>query len=270
MTLEELLGWPSSEEGTGTAAGGESDADLVSTASAETLSRIEKIRAALDACHAGDPAWIVDVSKLPAPDLRMLDRLLGSGDIRITVDGEPGAQIRSSAFPGIWRVRYTNEEGLPVKTVYEVVDVPSALTEASVPGTARQRERGRGDDSSGGGAELESVVLDLEDNVRRYRPGYDTRIVNLSFLSPDDPEIRDLERKLGTGTVSIIGTGHQKCRVVSTARRNVWWARYFNPAGQLALNVLEVVDIPLVVRVTEKELLESAERLRKLLARAAL
>ena len=248
---------------------GAAQTELLMSASAETISRVSKLRAALNAYHAGDPAWIVDVSNLAPPDLHVLHRLLGRGDISIMVDGSPGARIDASAFPGVWRAQYLDDGESPLREVYEVVDVPSLLTDAFSPAAGKLLEGGGMKTFTGKGPELESVVMDLENNVRRYRPGYDTRIINLSFLAPDDPELLDLERELGQGPVTIVGTGHQRCRVVNTALKNVWWAKYYNPAGQLALNVLEIVDIPLVARVTQKELIESAERIRKLLAAAS-
>ena len=74
-----------------------------------------------------------------------------------------------------------------------------------------------------------------------------------------------LDRRLGTGPVSILSRGYGNCRITATALSNVWWVQYFNSDEKLILNTLEVTAVPAAALAAQEDIEDSAARLEEVL-----
>lgn len=75
---------------------------------------------------------VINLTLLPLSDgdLRFLDEVLGTGPIETLSRGYGDCKITSTAFPGIWWVRYTNSMGTLILNTLEITDIPAVACAA--------------------------------------------------------------------------------------------------------------------------------------------
>ena len=76
--------------------------------------------------RAGCQAHVINLTLLPLSegDIRFLDATLGSGPVDTLSRGYGDCQITSTAYPGVWWVRYTNSMGTLILNTLEITDIP--------------------------------------------------------------------------------------------------------------------------------------------------
>jgi hydrogenase-1 operon protein HyaF len=76
--------------------------------------------------QAGDLAHVINLTLLPLSedDMRFLVDVLGSGPVDTLSRGYGDCQITSTAYPGVWWVRYTNSMGTLILNTLEITDIP--------------------------------------------------------------------------------------------------------------------------------------------------
>ncbi|MGB5261328.1 MAG: hydrogenase expression/formation C-terminal domain-containing protein [Gammaproteobacteria bacterium] len=74
----------------------------------------------------GSLAHVINLTLLPlsADDIRFLGDTLGSGTVETLSRGYGDCQITSTAYPGVWWVRYTNSMGTLILNTLEITDIP--------------------------------------------------------------------------------------------------------------------------------------------------
>lgn len=125
----------------------ESGVDILAgmPASADTMNAlpiVTELQEQARCWRPGDPAYVVNLTLLPLSetDLQFLDETLGAGPVRTLSRGYGDCQISSTAWPGIWRVRYTNSMGTLILDTLEVTDIPAVACAAQDDlGDSRQR-----------------------------------------------------------------------------------------------------------------------------------
>jgi hydrogenase-1 operon protein HyaF len=82
--------------------------------------------------QAGDRAHAINLTLLPLSDgdHLFLDQVLGTGPVETLSRGYGNCNILSTAYPGIWRVRYSNSLGTPILNTLEVTDIPEVACAA--------------------------------------------------------------------------------------------------------------------------------------------
>ncbi|HHH43194.1 MAG TPA: hydrogenase expression/formation protein [Gammaproteobacteria bacterium] len=80
----------------------------------------------------GDPAHVINLTLLPLSegDIHFLDEALGAGPVETLSRGYGDCKISSTAYPGIWWVRYTNSMGTLILNTLEVTDIPAVACAA--------------------------------------------------------------------------------------------------------------------------------------------
>jgi len=80
----------------------------------------------------GDLARVINLTLLPLSeaDISFLGETLGSGPVETLSRGYGDCQITSTAFPGIWWVRYTNSMGTLILNTLEITDIPAVACAA--------------------------------------------------------------------------------------------------------------------------------------------
>lgn len=74
----------------------------------------------------GSLAHVINLTLLPLSedDIRFLGDTLGSGPVETLSRGYGDCQITSTAYPGVWWVRYTNSMGTLILNTVEITDIP--------------------------------------------------------------------------------------------------------------------------------------------------
>ncbi len=86
----------------------------------------------LAAHRPGDPAHVINLTLLPltAGDLILLGERLGVGPVTILSRGYGNCRIGSTAFPGLWWIKYFNSQDALILNTIEIVDIPSVALAA--------------------------------------------------------------------------------------------------------------------------------------------
>jgi hydrogenase-1 operon protein HyaF len=81
---------------------------------------------------AGDRGRVINLTLLPLSegDIYFLGETLGSGPVETLSRGYGDCKISSTAYPGIWWVRYTNSMGTLILNTLETTDIPSVACAA--------------------------------------------------------------------------------------------------------------------------------------------
>lgn len=209
----------------------------------------------------GMGALSLDMSGLAEADRRLIDQVLGEGEVSAQVAGESGTlAIQESVFAGVWRLRGRDLEGNTFADRVEVGDVPAAVGLAARAGQAAPKPRPATPDV------INAPALLAEVTERVTGHAAEPHILNLSLLPFGPEDAAWLDQCLGRGRVTLLSRGYGNCRITATGVARVWWVQYFNSQDALILNTLEIVDVPEVARAAAEDLEDSAERLAEVLA----
>jgi hydrogenase-1 operon protein HyaF len=82
--------------------------------------------------RAGGFAHVINLTLLPLSegDVHFLGEVLGVGPVETLSRGYGDCKITSTAYPGIWWVRYTNSMGTLILNTLEVTDIPAVACAA--------------------------------------------------------------------------------------------------------------------------------------------
>jgi len=202
----------------------------------------------------------LDMSGLAAADRKLVDQVLGEGEVSAQVAADSGAlAIQESVFAGVWRLRGRDAQSHTLVDRVEVGDVPAAVGLASRAGQATPTSL----PVAPGVINAPALLAEVTERVAVQAA--EAHVINLSLL-PFGPEDADwLDQCLGRGRVTLLSRGYGNCRVTATGVARVWWVQYFNSQDALILNTLEIVDVPEVVRAAAEDLEDSAGRLAEVL-----
>ncbi len=201
---------------------------------------------------------IVDLGDLDAANLRLIDQVLGEGEVAAIAG--TAAQIQESVLAGVWRVRQTDEDGSLRRDLIEVGRFPTTISSAVF---ARARDGVHLPDRVGPGVfNAPPLAAEINEHVPRVAPGRDPHVINLSLLPHTEEDLMLIADMLGTGPLTVLSRGYGNCRVSATATRNVWWVQFYNSQEALILNTIEITTLPEVVLAAPEDIADSAERLR--------
>ncbi len=84
------------------------------------------------AWRPGGLPYVVNLTLLPLSDgdMRFLDDVLGTGPVETLSRGYGDCNITSTAYPGIWWVRYTNSMGTLILNTLEITEIPAVACAA--------------------------------------------------------------------------------------------------------------------------------------------
>ena len=201
---------------------------------------------------------------MSSPALAALNDSLGQGEVSAIVkaaNGGPAWRVQESAFPGVWRVRREGASGAILADILEAGEVPAVVKEAIARVPLASVERAK---LPAGVMNAPAIIEELRHHARRYVPGREAHVINLSLLPLASADHAGLDGFLGVGPVAFLSRGFGNCTVTSTTARSVWRVRYFNSMSTLILDTIEVVDFPEAARAGAEDHQDSAERLREL------
>jgi len=233
---------------------------------------LREVLAQLEHVVADGANRVVDLGGLPAADLRLINQVLGEGEVSALVGATDAAdgrgadtlRVQESVFAGVWRV-VRSLDGAIVSDTIELGAVPLALKSAALDDVSAGVPRWRGPlPPNVQNAPL--LLGELEDRWRRWRAGDAAHVVNLTLLPMSVEDIGFLDHHLGTGRVLILSRGYGNCRITNTRMPHCWRVVYYNSQDAVILNTVEVTELPEVAQAAPEDLEDSLERLDEVLA----
>ena len=105
------------------------DVDPASALTGNLLPLLHELRHALRRFTDAGTSHTIDLSSLPmAPEeQRQLQRILGEGEVRASLQALGSSNIAETAIPGIWSITHYNGDEKIVGRFLEVTDCPSLL-----------------------------------------------------------------------------------------------------------------------------------------------
>lgn len=229
----------------------------------KVLAVLEQLQDALDGYQPGLPARCVELASLTEAEIRVLQQILGEGEVALQLRGEPPLQGQETILAGVWWLQQQDADG--VRHWLEVADAPQRLRQDAF--AAGRVPPIIGIQPPDGVVNAGPVLVELFGVAREHQqqqPRQEPHVVNLSLLpfAPEDHVF--LGEQLGEGRALILSRGYGNCRITATAVPGIWRVQYFNSTDQLILDTLEVTDLPQVVCAAGEDLEDSAARLREI------
>ncbi len=236
-------------------------------ARAGALRVLDETQAALQRAVAGEPVGPIMLHGLSAADLKLLNQVLGEGEVSAQVLEGPTptlghARVQESVYAGVWRVFELTGDGQVLDRI-EVGAVPALLQQAAQEDARAARPPHT--PVPEGVQNAPAVLVELEDHRQQWRAGQMSQVVNLTLLPMSLADIAWLDHVLGTGRVLILSRGYGNCRITNTCVPNTWRVVYYNSQDTVILNTVEVTAIPEVACAAPEDLADSLERLREVL-----
>lgn len=207
----------------------------------------------------GDPPAL-DLARLPAASLRVLNETLGEGEVSAIVAAEHEIRVQETVFSGVWRQQHLRGTHLlhDYLLAAPIPPVVGALARESASPTLRALPL------PAGAMNVPALVNELQEAMDRSGPGVPAHVINLTLLPMSPEDVAHLDAVLDGGSVVVLSRGFGNCRISSTAARDVWRVQYFNNMQTLILNTIEVVGMPEVALAAREDLVETRERLADL------
>lgn len=225
--------------------------------SAEATAALEHVLHGLRRYRVGALPLVFSLQGAPAEALKRLEETVGDGEVFVTVKGTGTWEIRETGLPGLWRVRGAGGDYL------EVADVPSVVRAANEAATCRELSIGTPPKDA---MNVLPVLAELRHRMQQpLVKGQPNHVVSFTLLPMTEADMRYLEQRLQHGPVLAESKGYGSCRVELTGHRNLWSVQFFNAAGALILDTLEVGDVPVALCAADEDLQDSAQRLAELL-----
>ena len=94
---------------------------------------LSELATLLEGLVRGEPAVAIDLRSLPMSprDRAELQRVLGDGEVRATVDAQGLSKMRETRVSGVWWVEHFDQQGELIAELLEVSRVPEMLASAS-------------------------------------------------------------------------------------------------------------------------------------------
>jgi hydrogenase-1 operon protein HyaF len=225
----------------------------------------------LDEVRHGGPNRCVDLRLLSAPDLKLINQVLGEGEVSALVkspahnsaEAEVELRVQESVFAGIWRVIQA-VNGVVMSDTLELGAIPSLLKISAQQDVWSRAPRWQGA-LPPNVQNAPSLLAEIEDQWRSWRPGQPAHVVNLTLLPMSNEDIGFLDHHLGTGRVLILSRGYGNCRITNTCAPNCWRVVYYNSQDIVILNTVEVTELPEVALAAPEDLNDSFDRLKEVL-----
>jgi len=214
---------------------------------------------ALAAAIDGRPSLPISVLHLDDANRRVVDEVLGEGEVSVIIADAEDYQIQEPVLPGVWR---TQRRGPDDARVHDSVD--AGAVPAQVLAIIAERTHAALDPekaAAGSSASLRPLLAEIAFHIQSYSEIGAAHVINFSNLPVPPDDLVALSRILGQGPVRAMSRGYSYSRVQSTTYRNVWWVQHHNSDGKLLLNTLEITSWPTAMAAPAEDLQDSLDRL---------
>lgn len=226
---------------------------------------LNRVAGALAAQRVDAPTQVFPLAGLGAAARRLLDEVLGEGEVSGLVALPDGRtlQIQEAVTAGLWRLRLEGGADGARTEFLEVGAIPEAVARAALDFTAAAPAIRP---APPGAMNAMPVLAEVAARAASYRPGNATHTINFSLMPVNEVDMDHLQAVLGNGPVLLHSGGYGACRVQATGTRHVWSVQFFNASGAVILDTLEIGEVPAAARAADEDFADSAARLREIIA----
>ena len=208
----------------------------------------------------GGEAPALDLARLPATTLRVLNETLGEGEVSALVEAEHEIRVQETVFSGVWRQQHL----LGTHLLHDYLLAAPIPPVVGALAAERAQSRLRQLPLPAGAMNVPALVNELQEAIDKSGPGVPSHVINLTLLPLSPEDAAHLDAVLDGGSVVVLSRGFGNCRISSTAARNVWRVQYFNNMQTLILNTIEVTTMPEVALAANEDIVETRGRLADL------
>ena len=183
----------------------------------------------------------LDLARLPAPTLQVLNETLGEGEVSAIVGEGESLRIQETVFSGVWREQHFDAEGRLQHDFLLAAPVPPVLRQLADQAASPRLREGA---IPAGAMNVPALLSELQEAMDLCGEDTPPHVVNLTLMPLSREDSDHLDALLDGGSVVILSRGFGNCRISSTAARHVWRVQYFNNMQTLILNTIEVVALP--------------------------
>ncbi|MCB6182383.1 hydrogenase expression/formation protein [Leeia sp. TBRC 13508] len=205
---------------------------------------------------------VLDITHLDSENRALINQLLGEGEVSAMTKPVAGGELRiqESVFAGIWRVLEEDGQGNVIADRIEACPIPHQVwQEAQAFGRAEAVMPDPGNvPLMNAGYVMQEIAAKLSQPL-----GMEPHIINFSLLPMSPEDMAYIDSCLGGGNSGVFSRGYGKCRVMSTALKNVWKVQYFNGMNSILLDTIEITRIPEVALASMEDLEDSLLRLEE-------
>jgi len=209
----------------------------------------------------------IELGLMGAKDFALLNQVLGEGEASAIVqslEDDVQVQVQESVFAGVWRLM-TYRGGVLIHDAVEVAPVPNIFAQTAHQDIWDAMPAWHGA-LPPNVQNAPMLIQEIADQVKSWRVGQASHVVNLSLLPVTPEDIGFLDHHLGTGRVLMLSRGYGNCRISNTRLPNCWRVVYYNSMDKVILNTVVVVDMPEVAMAAPEDLKDSFERLKEVMA----
>lgn len=228
------------------------DADL-----SLALSLLAKVSEAAARSGVSGGSERFDLSGLDAANRALIAETLGSGEVAAKVRAIPAIAVQESVFAGVWTLKSASSDEI------EVAEIPSCVAQNAF--APHRAAKGHDTPLAAGVVNAPPLLVELIDKSAAFDPAAPLHVINLSLLPHTEEDLVWLDTAVGEGAVTLLSRGYGNCRITATAMPNVWRVQFFNSQDALILDTFEVTTVPEVARAAPEDLIDSADRLVKVL-----
>ncbi|MDR2709934.1 MAG: hydrogenase expression/formation protein [Burkholderiales bacterium] len=245
--------------------------DADTSAMAEAAQLLQTFLDALDCWNfkARGTGPQLDLRGQPAEVLRVLNEVLGEGEVSARVEGLPGGSVsvQESVFTGVWRVREFDAENKETAYRIEASSLPAILLDAALQGAQPELPEVAFPEGAMNApalfAEIRAQLASFGTNGTTNGASHE---INLTLFPLTPADHQALQEALPVGPVAIISKSFGSCRVTSTGTRHVWRIQHFNSKSALILNTLTIVERPLPILAAAEDIEDTRGRLAELIS----
>lgn len=109
------------------------------------------------------------------------------------------------------------------------------------------------------------LLHELAELLDRWVKSGETAAIDLASLPLTGGDYEELRAALGAGAVSAAAEAIGKTEVCETQFPGLWWVTHYNESGGVVANLLEVCDVPAILKAPAEDAAEGLIRLREAL-----
>lgn len=207
----------------------------------------------------------VDLSDLDEANRRLVNQVLGEGEVGARIDGEAPVKVQESLFAGIWRVAEFDAQQRLLRDYVEIAAAPALLAERARPTQDLSLTPPSAQNLPPMVMNAPAILTEVLEKSQRWQPGMPVHVINLTLLPLSPQDITYLDERLGVAGVNILSRGYGNCRVSSTQLPQCWRVVYYNSQDAVILDTIEITSMPEAVRAAPEDLSDSAERFAEVL-----
>jgi hydrogenase-1 operon protein HyaF len=123
------------------------------------------------------------------------------------------------------------------------------------------RRRVKDFDFLAGDGLVDALLMEVADLLQNFLAHRRAGVIDLLGLPLSGACLAELEERLGTGEISVLLRVSGESQIRETAFSGVWWTRHLDETGRVVGLLIEVADVPEILRANPVDMQHGLRRL---------